>query len=243
MTPQPVTPNHQLPAVISWTATGRTIVFVLAGTSIACLLSQMYGLLEMRSFTRFILLPAMAALYGLALVDRARGDRRLWRAVVIGTISGLAGAIAYDVFRLPFVFSEAWGWQAIVPPMPLFKVFPQFGAMILGEPIERRPYSLAANLVGWGFHFNNAATFGVMFAAMVGEASRRWGGGWPWAVLMAVGIEAGLLLSPYAGFFQLPMTGRFIAVTLSAHVMFGLGLGLCFARLSRAWPVQSPESQ
>jgi hypothetical protein len=231
--------RSHLPALLQWTVTGRTIVFVLSAASIWCLLAEMYGLCDMRTFTFAILIPATLILYGLAILDRARGDRRLWRAVVIGTLAGLLGAIAYDIFRLPFVYSEAWGLGGVgVPQMPLFKVFPRFGAMILGEPLEQPSYSLAAQLVGWAYHFSNGATFGVMFAAMIGEASRRYGGGWLWAVLMAVGIEACLLLSPYAKFFDIHMSARFVAVTLAAHVIFGIGLGLYFGWHARRWPLR-----
>ncbi len=48
----------------------------------------------------------------------------------------MLGAVAYDVFRLPFVFAKEWGLDSVLPPLQLFKVFPRFGAMILGEPSE-----------------------------------------------------------------------------------------------------------
>lgn len=221
--------------MLQWTMPGRILVFFLAATSIWCLLAEMYGLCDMRTFTLLILLPATVALYGLAVFDRLRGNRLLWRAVVIGTLAGLAGAIVYDIFRLPFVFSKAWGLEAAVPQMPLFKVFPRFGALILGEPVEQPSYSFAAHLLGWVYHFSNGATFGVMFAALIGEASRRYGGGWMWAVLMAVGIEICLLASPYAKFFNITLNARFITVTLIAHLIFGMGLGLYFAWHARRW--------
>ena len=225
-----------LPRFMQWSPAGRGLVFVLAAASIWCLLAEMYRLCDMRTFTLWILVPATVVLYGWAALDRVRGDGRLFRAVMIGTVGGLIGAAAYDLFRLPFVFSRAWGLEAAgVPQMPLFKVFPRFGALILGQPVEQASYSLAAQLIGWGYHLSNGATFGVMFAAVIGEARGRYGGGWLWAVLMAVGIEACLLLSPYTGFFGIPMTPRFVAVTLTAHVIFGVGLGVWFAWQSRAW--------
>jgi hypothetical protein len=228
--------TSRLPAIVQWTPTGRAMVFALAATSIWCLLAEMYGWCDMRTFTFFILIPATVLLYGLAILDRLRGDRRLWRAVVMGTIGGLVAAVAYDIFRLPFVYSDAWGMGRFgIPQMPLFLVFPRFGAMILGQPLEQESYSLAAHLVGWAYHFSNGATFGVMFAAMIGEANSRRGGGWAWAVLMAVGIEAALLLSPYARFFGIQMTARFVTVTLVAHLIFGVALGLYYAWHSRRW--------
>src|SRR6476620_5352419 len=163
----PAAANSRLPALLQWTAPGRVLVFILAATSIWCLLADMYNLVDMRTFFYSILLPCPVTLYGIAILDRNRGDGRLWRAVILGTLAGFVGAIAYDIFRLPFVYPDAWRLGRIgVPQMPLFKVFPRFGALILGQPIEQPSYSLAAHLIGWTYHFSNGATFGVMFAAM-----------------------------------------------------------------------------
>ncbi len=243
-----------LPPLLQWTPRGRALVFVLAATSIWCLLSEMYGLCNMRTFFYAILLPATIALYSIAFLDRSRGDCRLFRAVMIGTLAGLVGAIAYDIFRLPFVFSDAWGMGKLgIPQMPLFKVFPRFGALILGEPMEQgvpsgpgsawgAGYSLAAHLLGWAYHFSNGATFGVMFAAAYAGAREAIGAvqvrSWKpvlWATAMAVGIEVCLLISPYASFFGIHLTARFVVVTVIAHIIFGLFLGAYFAWHGRRW--------
>jgi len=56
-----------------WTVPGRILVFTLAAASIWCLLAEMYGLLNMRSFFHAVLLPSTVALYGMALLDRRLG--------------------------------------------------------------------------------------------------------------------------------------------------------------------------
>ncbi len=210
-------------AASRWTVGGRWLVFLLSASSIACLLFDFYGLCPMRIFTPFILLPAMFALLFVALLDRQRGDGRLFRAVLVGLTAGLLAAAAYDVFRLPFVFAKEWGIASVVPPMKLFKVFPRFGAMILGQPIEQSSYSLTAQVLGWIYHFSNGATFGVMYVAMIGNPTRRH---WAWAVVMALALELGMLLTPYPQIFQIPVNPRFVAVTISAHAIFGICLGL-----------------
>jgi hypothetical protein len=240
--------NSRLPAALQWTAPGRTLVFGLAATSIWCLLAEMYNLVDMRTFFYSILLPGTVLLYAIAILDRRRGDGRLWRAVILGTLAGLFGAIAYDLFRLPFIYSDAWGLGRIgIPQMPLFKVFPRFGALILGSPVEQPSYSLAAQLIGWTYHFSNGATFGVMFAAMYGGSkeavnataqSNTCGSAWQpiaWATSMALGIELCLLASPYTSFFGIQLTAPFVFVTMIAHVIFGVGLGACFAWHAAKW--------
>jgi hypothetical protein len=240
--------QSRLPSALQWTRSGRGLVFVLSATSIWCLLAEMYHFLDMQTFFYTILLPATVALYGVALLDRFRGDGRLWRAVAIGTLGGLVAAVAYDIFRLPFVYSEAWGLGRFgIPQMPLFKVFPRFGALLLGQPIEQPSYSLAAILIGWAYHFSNGATFGVMFVAMYAGAREAYGQMRSnparaifWAMLLAAGIEVCLLLSTYAAFFGIAITRRFVVVTLTAHLIFGVGLGVYYAWHASRWRLTAP---
>src|SRR2546423_7559461 len=204
-----------------WTGAGRLIVFILAASSIACLLFDFYGLCPMRIFTLYVFVPALLLLIAFAVVDRQHGNGQLWRGVALGFFGGLLAAVAYDVFRLPFVFSKQWGLSSIMPPMDLFKVFPRFGAMILGQPLEQAHYSTLTQVIGWLYHFSNGATFGVMYLALIGNPRRSW---W-WAVAMAVALELGMLLTPYPSVFGIGITLRFVMVTVAAHAIFGVGLG------------------
>jgi len=215
-----------------WNARGRTLVFLLAASSIACLLADFYRLCPMRQFTLFIFLPALVILTVMAALDWRRGEGQLGRAVLIGACAGLGAAVAYDIFRLPFVFARELGVDGVVPPLKLFKVFPRFGAMILGEPIEQAAYSPAAHLIGWAYHFSNGLTFGVMYVALIGDGARRH---WAWAVLMAVGLELAMLFTPYPHVFGIHITAAFVLATLAAHLIFGVGLGWLTAWLSRRW--------
>lgn len=215
-----------------WTTKGRAVVFVLAASSIACLLLDFYGVCPMRPFTFFVFLPAVLALFAIAVADKMTGDGILWRNVMIGLAAGLIAAVAYDIFRLPFVFAKSWGIDSVVPPMNLFKVFPRFGAMILGQPIEQASYSPATHLVGWIYHFSNGLTFGVMYLAMMGDGTKR---KWFWAVVMAVGLELGMLFTPYPNVFGIHLSGFFIIVTLTAHLIFGVVMGKAAQQFSLHW--------
>ena len=128
-------------------AAGRAVVFCLAATSIWCLLADFYGLLSMRAFTLCIFLPTLAVLAALAWSDQQRGDRRLWQAIVIGTVAGFVAAVAYDLFRLPFVFARVGDQDrsaadAAVQGLPAFRGHdpgPAAGAagLFLGRPPDR----------------------------------------------------------------------------------------------------------
>ena len=228
------------PAFLNWSWPARFVVFVLSATSIWCLLAEFYGLCDMRTFTFAVLIPATVVLIGLAVADRARGDGLLWRGVVIGAVAGFLAAVAYDLFRIPFVVAAI---DKIGPDwlqLPLFKVFPRFGALILGEPFDAATtdsqFTLTAHLVGWVYHFSNGITFGVMYMALVGDASRR---SWLWAALFATALELAMLATPYTTFFGIHMTTRFVIVTLLAHVIFGVALGLLAKWLSNLWSGRS----
>ena len=213
-----------------WSPECRLAVFALASTSILSLLAEFCGVCSMRVFTLKVSLPALIALLAGALFDRALGSQRLWRGIVVGSLAGLVAAFAYDLFRLPFVFAHELGIERILPPLQLFKVFPRFGAMILGQPVEQPVYSVLTQLVGWAYHFSNGLTFGIMYVALVGDAKRRL---WAWAVVFAVGLELGMLFTPYAKFFGIALTPRFVVVTVAAHLVFGTVMGLSALALSR----------
>ena len=214
----------------SWSPGCRLAVFALASTSIVSLLVEFYGVCSMRAFTLAISLPALAGLLGWALWDRAIGSQRLWRGIVVGSVAGLVAAFGYDIFRLPFVFARDLGIDRVVPPLPLFKVFPRFGAMILGQPLVQSVYAPLTQLVGWAYHSSNGLTFGLMYLALVSDASRRQ---WAWAVVFAVGLELGMRLTPYPRFFGVALAPRFVVVTVAAHLVFGVVMGLSALGLSR----------
>ena len=189
----------------------RAVVFLLAFLSFACLLGQFFGFWSMHLFGCWVLPPSTALLALVAWRTRAEkagvGSPHTW--IVQGALGGIVAAGAYDLYRLPFVLNGA----------PLFKVFPRFGQLLLGA---NEPAWLVHTL-GWSYHFSNGAALGIMFLALVTTASRRglfWG-----AVTWALFIEAMLLLTPYTKFFGLALNGRFLFLTASAHLVFGLTLG------------------
>lgn len=199
----------------------RSLVFTLAFLSFACLLGQFYGLWSMHVFGCWVLPPATLLLGVIAYLARARpaGVCSPFTWVVEGAIGGVVAAVAYDLYRLVFVLQGA----------PLFKVFPRFGELLLGTDEPR----WLVHALGWAYHFSNGAALGIMFLAMVPRNDGRllfWG-----AVAWAVVVETVLLLTPYTTFFGLPLDGRFVFLTASAHLVFGVALGAwCWLRLRPA---------
>jgi hypothetical protein len=188
----------------------RAFVFGLAFLSFACLLGHFYGLWTMHVFACTVLPPAILVLAAIAWRKKSAGavSPRTW--IVEGACAGLVAAVAYDLYRVPFVLNGA----------PLFKVFPQFGELILAGTQPR----WAVHLMGWAYHFSNGAALGIMFLALLPRFTPRlmlWG-----AVGWALFVETMLLLTPYANVFGLKVDGRFLFLTASAHLVFGVTLGL-----------------
>jgi len=197
----------------------RLLVFALASLSFACLLGQFYGLWTMRFFGCWILPPAGVILYLIALRHRGEpqslNNPRTW--IIQGVIGGVVAAIAYDIYRLPFVLGG----------VPLFKVFPRLGELLLARSEPR----WLVQTLGWTYHFSNGAALGIMFLAIVTVFARpafRTG-----AIAWALLVEVLLLLTPYTSFFGLQLGPQFLVLTISAHLIFGVTLGLYLQRAFR----------
>lgn len=201
----------------------RPVVSILAFLSFACLFGQFFGLWTMHAFGCLVLPPATALLVYIAWRHRGRNaglsSPHTW--IAQGAIAGVLAAVAYDLYRLPFVLSGA----------PLFKVFPRFGELLLGGTEPR----WMVHALGWAYHFSNGAALGIMFLAMAG-CFRRPGLIWG-AVAWALFIEVMLLLTPYTSFFGLKLDAQFLFLTVSAHLVFGFTLGYyCHRRLQVTMP-------
>ena len=189
----------------------RIIVFLLVSLSFACLIGQFYNVWSMQQFAIWLFPPAIILLIIIAWQYRhqPRGITSPTTWIIEGTLGGIIAAIAYDLYRLYFVLNGA----------PLFKVFPRFGELLLHETEPR----WLIQIVGWTYHFSNGAALGIMFLALIPTASQRllfWG-----AIAWAMMVEAMLLAMPYTDFFELPYNNRFIVLTLTAHLVFGIVLG------------------
>ena len=128
--------------------------------------------------------------------------------------------MSYDVFRLPFFLALGME-RGPVRHEPLQSV------STIGrnnpEPTPRCN-RITHSRRNWsaGPHFSNGLTFGVMYVALAGSAVARH---WTWAALFCGRLELGMLLTPYSAFFGIPLTAKFVAVTLIAHLIFGVVMG------------------
>ena len=254
----PVPAASMLPRFLDWTSSGRALIFLLAATSILCLIIDAEGYVTLRSFFFAILGPAYLALAAIAVLNRSKGDGQLFRAIKFGAIAGIVGAIVFFIFRMPFVYSQQLGLEQYgIRQYPFFNIYPRIGALILGQELKQPSYEFITYVIGWGYHLIRATSTGIMIAACVGElqthlhaSSARKPLSWETGLcgaLLAVTIQSFLLLSPYAKLFSIQFTPSFVFTLLFAHISFGISIGFFYSWYSyyryRSSPLPDRSSQ
>ena len=104
-----------------------------------------------------------------------------------------------------------------------FKAISVFGVLITGQPAS----TLQAQTAGWGYHFWNGASFGVMYALL------RPQGGVATGLLWALGLQL-LILWTYPSLLQVRLDNPgFLVTSMVGHGLWGVVLGAGLARWGR----------
>ena len=188
------------------------LVLGLCATSVGALLADLYGLMPMETFARWVTLPCLLLLVASA-TRTVPAFTDLSGRIRLGAVAGAAGTIAYDLFRIPFALAG----QRIFAPIY------SYGLLIDGGGMS----SAWTDLLGWLFHLSNGVTFGIAYAVVM--AGRHWGFGVLWGMF----LEAVAFLSPFTAIYGLTGKWLSIGIALAAHIAYGLPLGFMVARFDR----------
>ena len=180
------------------------IVFLAASTSIASLVFYLVGLAEFRVLLRLLLIPGVVILFGALVWAHFREKRELFQRVVAGLWAGVLATLLYDLVRVPVVMAGT----------PVFKAISYFGTVMLNQPSP----SVATEIAGWTYHLSNGIGFGLMYALLVPRPS------WWTALIWGLLLEGLMLLTPYAEVFGYRISKQFLAITIGAHIVYGLTL-------------------
>lgn len=178
----------------------RFVLFLAGSLSVGSLLLYFFGVASFRTLATVCLsveLLAIAACW-------FRGGPDAKRRLAGGLWAGCVATLAYDVVRVPLVHAG----------LPVFKAISYFGTVLAGEPAP----SLASEAAGWAYHLSNGVSFGLMYAAIIPSP------GLVSAVAWGLVLEAVMLLTPYAEVFGYQRDAKFMAITIGAHAVYGLGL-------------------
>jgi hypothetical protein len=182
------------------------LCFLACIPSGGALLAKVFGIASLQSVTVFLFLPCALFLIGVWFWSGRNGRSYLHQGLTIGFWGGLLGTLAYDAIRVPFLVLLG---QRVFAPISVYGVW-------LGEAAIS---SRLTEALGWGYHFSNGITFGIMFALFM---RRRH---WLWAILWAFILETIAIASPFSQIFNL--TGNYSAIGIAylGHVAYGLPLG------------------
>lgn len=194
---------------------------VLGASSIASLLLYFFGVMEMNSAVRLLLLPAAILLAALTIWARQTGRAFLYTRILAGLWAGSVATLAYDVVRVPIALSG----------IPVFKAISYFGTVLTAQSAA----TAVSELAGWTYHLSNGVGFGLMYTFLV--ARPRW---WT-AVLWGLALEAAMLSTPYAEVFGYRVSPRFLAITIGSHAVYGLTLWAALRYWTTARVVEAPS--
>lgn len=182
------------------------LIAILALLNVAPLLAWVSGLGSFADWFRFLTLPALVGVITIAVIaHRVDAFERLRLAIVMGSVGGLLGTVAYDVVRVPFVL---FGRQVLAP-------IESYGVLLL----DAEASSGATGFAGWAYHFANGVCFGIAFAAVALGRSKWWAVGW------SLVLETATVVTAFAVYYNLTGKWDVIAIAYAAHIPYGLALG------------------
>ncbi|MEP7216234.1 MAG: hypothetical protein ABI782_08265 [Anaerolineaceae bacterium] len=190
----------------------------LASLSGAAIVLHTFGPIPLRVSTPLIVLPGAMLLAGLLFASRRqyRELDRLYDRALSGIVWGLIGTLVYDAIRPGLVWVFDYEFQP-------YKAIPMFGHLITGRPKD----DWIAIASGWGYHFWNGLSFGLMFALVRPRGGPLYG--LAWAMILE-----GLMVTVYPSFLGVSLWNEgFLWAGIVGHAAWGLVLGEGLRRYGR----------
>jgi len=213
---------------------GLTIlVIVLSGVSASLLIFAPLGIISYAEYRDFLIIPSVIAVFAIGILARSKFPR-LTNRLFVGMGAGAIASFALEAIRIPgYMFAKWLPMDSMIslPGLLLTEKIISLGEVkqvIMQSGVAMNLYSapLDAFMAGALWHFWNGATFGIIYALIIGKG--KWWYGMIWAFI----IEIGMMLAPYLIIMKGPfgiehMEGyNLFVITLIAHLAFGAVLGI-----------------
>jgi len=209
------------------------IVIILSGASASLLLLPPLGIIPYASFRDVAIIPSIVIIFAIGILSRSKFPRitnRLFKGMAAGAIASLA----LEVIRIPSYMFTKWIPMDSMISLPGLLLTEKITAlsevkqviMQSGVPMNLYHAPLDAFIAGGLWHFWNGATFGIIYALLIGKG--RWWYGMIWATV----IEMVMMVAPYLIIMKGPfgiehMDGyNIFVITMIAHLAFGAILGI-----------------
>jgi len=197
------------------------IILALAGISPNLFVAAQAGYAKFSVLGLNVLVPSVLLMAAVMLIAYFRGHRALLRQVLVGITAGLIGTVGLEIFRhVGFLLGGMPGEM------------PKLMGVLLLDRFAQGPNFLS-NLAGWGYHFWNGASFGIIYSLLIGKG-KSWMG-----LIYGIIIGIGFMVSPAAlslgvGLFGADFGWGFPVTVILAHLAFGILLGTVVSHKGKA---------
>ncbi len=209
------------------------IVIILSGASASLLIFGPLDLIPYSTYRDVVIIPSVIAIFAIGIFSRSKFPR-ITNRLFKGMAAGAVASFALEAIRIPGYMLTKWlpmDSMISVPGLLLTEKISSLAEVknvIMQSGIAMNLYHapIDAFMVGALWHFWNGATFGIIYALIIGKG--RWWYGMIWAFI----IEIVMMLAPYLIMMKGPfgiehMDGyNIFVITLIAHLAFGAVLGI-----------------
>lgn len=190
------------------------VILATAGISPNIFVAAQAGIANMKDLALWLLIPAIIILISVLLFVYLRGHTRLLNRVLAGAAAGIVATVGLEVVRM-YSFHHG-GMPGDLPRLMGVLLTDQF-------MVGPSPFS---DFMGYAYHYWNGASFGIVFAVVLGRKTVLWG--------VAYGVIIGtiFLMSPPVDALGIGFMGRDMPTmpltVYIAHLVYGGILGwLC----------------
>ena len=224
----------------------KLILIILSGTSATLFFFGPMNIVPYAIYGYFAIIPSAVAIFAIGIYFRNKLPN-ITKRLFWGMAAGAIATVALEAVRLPGYMVIRWmpmDSMISLPGLLLTQAASTIGEaqkliMQSGVPMNLYYAPIDAFMAGALWHFWNGATFGIIYALVVGKG--RWWYGIIWGVI----IEIGMMLAPYlivmAGPFGIEYKDGYnmFVMTLIAHIAFGAVLGLLVTKFIKKSPSKS----
>ena len=185
------------------------------------------------TFRDVAIIPSIIAIFAIGILSRSKFPR-ITNRIFVGMSAGVVASFALEAIRIPgYMFAKWLPMDSMISIPGLFltekiTALSEVKQTVMQSGVAMNLYHapLDAFMVGALWHFWNGATFGIIYALLIGKG--KWWYGMVWASI----IEIVMMLAPYLIIMKGPfgiehMDGyNIFAITLIAHLAFGAVLGI-----------------